>query len=1001
MKKFKIWSALILVFALIFTMIQIPIKPVKASEKSDVVYVKIRYDRSDGNYDGWNVWSWEKDKPGKQSDFIGQDQQGKFAVVETTKEAQQLSFIVRKGDWVEKATGDEIVDLNNGDIEAVISQGNGESTREDKPINRNFDAVKLNLHYYRFDENYDSWDAWSWISSGDAAGYGFTKQDDYGKIAEINKTNVKDQKAVSFKVRQGGKDWKGKDVDKDRSINLAYANNNGEINAYILQGDEKIYNNANEPVRKPEITSLKIDSMNEMSFKLNSKLLTTNGIVLKENGTVTDSGLYSVNIGKSSLDGTIKLSNPIDLEKTYTLEIPRYKSANSSFGKIYGTQEFNNVYGYEGELGAIYNINETEFALWAPSASNVKVAFYGKDGKKIAPPEKTIDMVKGEKGIWILKEAGDLDGVYYNYLVTIDGKVNEVTDPYAKAVGVNGKIGMVVNLDSTNPTGWKEDKRPKLENPTDATIYEMHIRDFSIDENSGVSLECRGKYKGVWQDGTTIPGSDTKTGVAHLKELGVNTVHLMPTFDHRSIDESKLDTPQFNWGYDPQNYNAPEGSYSSDPYDAKIRIKEFKEMVNKLHEQGIKVVMDVVYNHTGTTKDSLFNLAVPEYYYRLNADGTYSNGSGTGNELASERSMVRRLIVDSVKYWAEEYHIDGFRFDLMAVHDIDTMKEVRTELDKVDKSIIIYGEGWTGGATVLPKEQQALKSNMPKFGEMQIAAFSDDIRDGLKGDVFNNQADAFVNGGKGFEDTIKFGIVASTKHDGIDYSKVNYSKEPWANEPYQTITYASCHDNLTLWDRLQTTNPNKSNDELIAMNKISAAVVFTSQGIPFIQAGEEFARTKENEDGTLNENSYNAPDSVNELDWKRIEEYRDLNDYYEGLIKLRSSHKAFRMNTTKDIQQNLKFLEKGKDFNGDNVVAYTLNGSAVNDSWNKIAVIFNSSNKDVEVTLPSEKWTVVVNENKAGVNKLEEVKDSKVIVPAKSSYVLVDTESYEKSNTSN
>lgn len=1000
MKKFKQLSAFLLVLIFISAMIQIPIKSVNASEKTDIVYVKIRYDKPDKNYDGWNIWAWEKDKEGKQVNFIGQDDQGKFAVVETTKEAQQLSFIIRKGDWAEKATGDEVVDLSNGDIETIITQGNDGATRQDKPINRNFDVVKLNLHYYRFDENYDSWDVWSWINNSDSAAYGFTKQDDYGKISEIRKTNVQNQKAVSFIIRQGGNDWKGKDVDKDRSIDIAYANNNGEINAYILQGDEKVYKNANEPIRKLEITSLKIDSISEMSFKLNAKLSTTEGIILRENGNVTDKGLYSVKIGESSLDGTIKLNNKINLKSTYTLEIPKYKSVNSSFGKIFGTKEFDELYGYKGELGAKYSTAETKFALWAPTASNVKVAFYGKSGKLyLAPAEKTVNMVKGEKGVWTLTEAGDLDGVYYNYLVTINGKENEVTDPYAKAVGVNGNRGMVINLNSTNPTGWNEDKRPKLESITDATIYEMHIRDFSIDENSGISLEYRGKYKGVWQNATTIPGKDTKTGIAHLKELGINTVHLLPTFDHRSIDETKLDIPQFNWGYDPQNYSVPEGSYSSDPYDAKIRIKEFKEMVNELHKQGIKVVMDVVYNHTGATTDSLFNLAVPDYYYRQNVTGGFSNGSGCGNELASERSMVRRMIVESVKYWAEEYHIDGFRFDLMGLHDIDTMKEIRIELDKVDKSIIMYGEGWTGGESTLPKEQQALKVNAPKFGEMQIALFSDDIRDGLKGDVFNDKADAFVNGGKGFEDSVKFGIVASTKHDGIDYSKVNYSKEPWANEPYQTITYTSAHDNLSLWDRLQTTNPNKSTSELIAMNKIAAAVVFTSQGIPFIQAGEEFARTKVNEDGTLNENSYNAPDSVNKLDWKRVEEFSDLNNYYKGLIKLRGSHKVFRMNTTKDIQENLKFLEEGKDFKGDNVVAYTLNGSSVGDSWSKMAVIFNSSNKTVEVTLPSEKWIVVVNENTAGVEKLEEVYGTKVIVPAKSSYVLVDKDSYEKSST--
>ena len=526
----------------------------------------------------------------------------------------------------------------------------------------------------------------------------------------------------------------------------------------------------------------------------------------------------------------------------------------------------------------------------------------------------------------------------------------------------------------------------------------MHIRDFSIDENTGISIEYKGKYKGVWQKGTTVPGKKIKTGTNHVKDLGINTVHLLPTFDYISVDESKLDTPQFNWGYDPQNYNVPEGSYSLDPYNGKIRVKEFKEMISELHKQGIKVVMDVVYNHTGKSTDSLFNLAVPKYYYRQDDNGNFSNGSACGNELASERFMARRIIVDSVKYWAEEYHIDGFRFDLMGLHDIDTMKTIRNELDKIDKSILIYGEGWTGGESPLPDDKKSLKENTPKYGEMQIALFSDDLRDGLKGNVFIDNAPGFINGGSGLEETIKFGIVASTKHDAIDYKKVIYSNSPWANEPYQTINYVSCHDNFTLWDRLQKVNPDSSEDEKIAMNKISAAVVFTSQGMPFIQAGEEFARTKIDNNGNIVENSYNSPDYVNKLNWDRIEEYSDLYKYYKGLIKMRSSHKAFRMNSTKDIQENLKFLENGKEFKGDNIVAYTLNGSAVGDSWDKIVVMFNSSNKDVEITLPSEGWTIVVNKDKAGTDKLEEVKYSKVILPAHTSYVLVDNASFERTN---
>ena len=658
-------------------------------------------------------------------------------------------------------------------------------------------------------------------------------------------------------------------------------------------------------------------------------------------------------------------------------------------------EEFKAKYHYNGDLGAKYNQNETIFTLWAPTADSVKVALYGKNGNDTDKnPEEVIQMNKGENGEWSVKIYKDLKGEYYNYIVNVKGNENKVVGPYAKAVGVNGKRAMVIDLNETNPKGWNEDKKPKLDNTTDAVIYEMHIRDFSIDDNSGITY--KGKYNGVWQDNTTIPGTDIKTGVNHLKELGVNIVHLLPTFDYESIDESRLDQPQYNWGYDPQNYNVPEGSYSTDPYTAQVRIREFKEMVQNLHKAGIRVVMDVVYNHTGSTEDSHLNLTVPGYYHRQNQSGGFSNGSGCGNEIASERSMVRRMMVDSVKFWAEEYHIDGFRFDLMALHDIDTMKEIRKELNKIDESIIIYGEGWTGGDTPLPVEDRALKANTYKFENEQIAAFSDDIRDGIKGSVFIDENPGFVNGGTGFEESIKFGIVASTKHQDIDYSKVNYSdKKPWSNQPYQTVTYTSAHDNYTLWDKLQLTNKQASDEELVQMNKMAAAIVLTSQGIAFIHAGDEFARTKVNADGSLNENSYNSPDSVNRLDWNRKIQYKDLFNYYKGLIELRKSHKAFRMNNTTDIQNNLEFLQKGKNFKEENVVAYTINGKDVGDEWDNIAVIFNANNEEVEVTLPLNDWNIVVNENSAGVKTLGKVQGNKVKIPQKSSYVLYNISEIE------
>lgn len=660
--------------------------------------------------------------------------------------------------------------------------------------------------------------------------------------------------------------------------------------------------------------------------------------------------------------------------------------------------EFEKLYNYDGELGVVYSKEKSKFILWAPTAEKVDLVLYGDDGYDYnCKPVKTYNMNKGINGTWIVEINEELNGQYYNYLVTIDGIVNEVVDPYAKAVGVNGKRGMVIDLNSTNPEGWEEDRKPELKAPTDSIIYEAHVRDLTIDETSGIKDEFKGKFKGLTESNSHIPGTNIKTVINHIKNMGFTHIHLLPSFDYGSVDETKLDEPQFNWGYDPENYNVPEGSYSTNPYLGDVRIREFKEMVKALHEAGIRVVMDVVYNHTFNL-DSCLNKAVPKYYYRQDEEGNYSDASACGNETASDRYMFRRYMVDSVVYWAKEYHIDGFRFDLMALHDITTMKEIRTTLDEVDESILIYGEGWTGGDTPLSSEEQALKVNTVKYGDLQIAAFSDDMRDAIKGHVFEDATPGFVNGFNGLEDVIKFGIVASTENDQVEYTGgpnqySGYGTTAWANQPYQTINYASAHDNLTLWDKLQTTNPDASEKELLAMNKMSAALVLTSQGIPFFQAGEEIARTKVNEDGSFNHNSYNASDSVNKIDWTRKEEYSDLFEYYKGLITLRKSHKSFRMNTTSDIQSGLNFL----DVTDSNVVAYTLDGKQTNDSWDNIAVIFNSNDCEVEVELPSSDWTIVVNGEKAGVESLGTVDGNTVVVPAKASYVLVDTNSYNES----
>ena len=652
------------------------------------------------------------------------------------------------------------------------------------------------------------------------------------------------------------------------------------------------------------------------------------------------------------------------------------------------SKEFNEKYNYDGKLGVIYSKKSSEFKLWAPLAEQVELVLYGKDYNALESNKTIIKMNKENRGVWRARINEDLSGEYYNYLVRNNGKTYESVDPYAKAVSINGEKSMVIDMESTNPKGWSNDKKPILNDVTDSIIYEAHIRDLTKDEASGVITELRGKYIGAVLENSKIKGTSITTGLDHLKELGITHIHLLPVFDYESIDE-RYDSPDnYNWGYDPQNYNVPEGSYSTNPYEGAVRISEFKEMVYRFHQAGIRVVIDMVYNHTYNLESPL-NLTVPGYYYRKDKYGCYSNGSGCGNETASERYMFRKYMIDSVLYWAKEYHIDGFRFDLMGLHDLETMRIIRNELNKVDKSIIMYGEGWTCYDTPLNINESAVKNNICKFDDLQIAAFSDDARDSIKGSVFLKESLGFVNGGDNYEESIKYTICASTKHDEIDLSKVVYSKSFWANEPYQTITYDSAHDNNTLFDKLRMSCKDENEEELLKMNKLAAAIVLTSQGISFLHEGEEFARVKENLQGEIIENSYNSSDYTNELKWLRKQRYIDLFNYYKGLIKLRKEYKAFRMNSNKEIQNNISFMAKGNEFKDNHIVGYIINIEDYNDSYSKIAVIFNANKYNVEVDLDEGKWNVLVDGEKADSEVQYKIEDSIVNVSARSALILI------------
>ncbi|MES2110301.1 MAG: type I pullulanase [Bacteroidota bacterium] len=624
------------------------------------------------------------------------------------------------------------------------------------------------------------------------------------------------------------------------------------------------------------------------------------------------------------------------------------------------------------DLGVKYSPLKTTFKVWAPKASEVKLRLYdaGEGGDAI----NTVDMTKGINGTWRTVINKDIKNKYYTFQIKRDGNwLLEAPDIYAKAVGINGHRGMVADMASTNPAGWQNDRRPALKNATDIVIYETHIRDISIAPNSGI--KHKGKFLGLAETGTKSPDGES-TGLDHIKELGVTHIHILPSFDFNSIDEKKPNE-KYNWGYDPLNYNVPEGSYSTNPYDGNVRIKEFKTMVQTMHKKGLRVVLDVVYNHTSDIKNANFSQFAPGYFYRQNPDGSYSNATACGNEVASERPMVRKFMIESVVYWAKEYHLDGFRFDLMGVHDIETMNQISAALHKINPTIFIYGEGWTAGNSPLPEAQRAVKVNTAKLDK--IAVFSDDIRDGLHGGWSNIKEKGFVSGAADKAESIKFGIVASTPNKQVDYSKVNYSKAAWAAQPYQTITYASCHDDNTLFDRLKISNPDASEADLIKMDKLANAIVLTSQGVPFLHSGAELLRTKR---GVAN--SYNSPNSINQIDWSRKIKYKAVFEYYKGLIALRKSHPAFRMPSTKMIQDNLKFIDTGDA----GVIAYSISNNANGDKWKNILVVLNGNTSAKSVKLPSGKWRLVADGEVVNQRGIKTVGTGDFEVAGTAAYVL-------------
>ena len=606
-----------------------------------------------------------------------------------------------------------------------------------------------------------------------------------------------------------------------------------------------------------------------------------------------------------------------------------------------------------------YTPEVTTFKLFAPAkAKGVKVRIY-KDGQG-GKPLKTVTMKASSPGqegaVWTAAVKGDLMGRFY----TFDTGHGETPGVFAKAVGVNGRRGAIINTMNTWPDDWCCDQHPVVKSPADLVVYELHHRDFSV---ARPDAKYPGKFLAL-----TEPWA-----IDHLKQLGVNAVHILPSYDYGSVDETRLNEPQYNWGYDPVNYNVPEGGYSTDPYDPVCRLREFKQMVQALHKAGIAVILDVVYNHTYDIEHSNFQRTFPDYYYRVG-----SNGSGCGNETASEKPMMRKFMIESVKYWYNEFRIDGFRFDLMGCHDIETMNLIRQELDKLDPSIFIYGEGWSAGQCALPTEQLGVKANIPQMP--RIAAFSDELRDALRGPFDDDTKTGWLGGAPDCEESLKFGIVGGISHPQVDMAKVNYSKQPWATEPTQMMAYVSCHDDMCLVDRLQASIPGITKEELIRLDLLAQTAVFTSQGVPFMLCGEELLRTKQGV-----HNSFESPDSINQLDWQNLQRYPQVFKYYQDLIALRRNHPAFRLGDAHLVRKHLEFLDAPKG-----VVAFRLKDYAGRDDWRNIIVILNAHRETATVDIPKAMYTVVCKDGEINEQSTSKIFGRRTTVGPQSALILHD-----------
>jgi pullulanase len=951
MKRFvKALLALMLVVTLI------PVTPVSAEGEKPTL--TIHFHKDDGDYTDYNLWTWDT---GTVTDMVLPNYQDDYGIIweYEVEEGANVGFIVRGSDgWDKKNCGEDSFVEVNEDTEIWVLEDDctvytenptslaGErkelgkiETEDETLVSDEAASAQLFIHYYRYEQDYPYWNVWSWVIGKEGAAFNFESEDDYGVVAKINYQDVTEGDMVGFIVRKGN--WSSKDINEDRTVTFGaedLVDGKYVKHIYLLQGDPAIHTTSDVD-KSPRVKMVQFTGPKTVQIQGVSVESIDDVTVLNSKGEVIE----FAHLLLQGSDITLLSETDLDILDTYKVSVKGYQGEYPIlYDGLYDTKLFTEMFTYTGDDLGVTLKDGTSFRLWAPVSSKVMLNVFSSGDYRESDLEQSYEMTRSDKGTWVYKTNDDLSGKYYTYTVVNGNGEYEVADPYAFASGVNGHRSMILDISSVN-TEFADHSRPEKLDYVDSIIYELHVRDLSMADNSGI--ENKGKFLGLIEKGTKNDNGDS-TGLDHMIDLGITHLHLLPSFDHRSIDETKLDTPQFNWGYDPYNYSVVEGSYSTNPFLGEVRVNEFKTMVQTLHENDIRVVLDVVYNHTGASQDSHLNRIVPNYYYRTE-NGNFSNGSGCGNETASERPMVRKLIVDSVAFWAREYKLDGFRFDLMALHDIETMNEVRAVLDEIDSNIIVYGEGWTGGGTPLPQKDQALKVNVTRLDD--IAVFSDDIRDGIKGSVFNAGEKGFVSGDFAKHMGVRFGIVGGVNHEQVLWSY-------HTDYPSQIINYVSAHDNLSLWDKLTASNGEENTvEELKKMHNMANAIVLTSQGIPFLHAGVELNRSKD-----MDHNSYSSSDEVNQIDWQTKTDNKDTFEYYQGLIALRKERDEFRLNDTELIQNSINFYDEV-----DGVIAYSIDAE-----YYDTQVVFNATTETQKLNAEFGFYKIVIKDDQAGTKML-------------------------------